>query len=91
MIKEFMPSLIDSIDMDLYRFKFRHVISMLIRFNQMRQRSEEGEVEVISVDQMATIHRMANKYLVEYISQQKKEIGGSDYANLIDQLHTAKL
>ena len=40
---------------------------------------------------MASIHRMVNKYLVEYVSQQKKEIGGTDYANLIDQLHLAKL
>ena len=29
LIKEFMPQFIDAIDKDLYRFKFRHVISIL--------------------------------------------------------------
>jgi len=33
---------------------------------------------------------MVNKYLVEYISQNKKEINGSEYANLVHQLAEAK-
>ena len=33
---------------------------------------------------------MVNKYLIEYVSQQKKEINGSEYANLIDQIFKAK-
>jgi len=33
---------------------------------------------------------MVNKYLVEYISQNKKEINGAEYANLVDQLSEAK-
>jgi hypothetical protein len=69
MIKDFMPSLINSIDKDLYRFKFRDVINLVIAYQDMRCLSEDASVEIVSCDQMANIHRMVNMYLVEYLSQ----------------------
>ena len=42
---------------------------------------------VVSEKEMADLHRIVNKYLVEYVSQSKKDIQGSDFATLIDQMH----
>jgi hypothetical protein len=74
MIKDFMPQMIEEIDKDLYRFKFRHVISILKSLNR---------VDLLSKELMANLHRMVNKYLVEYISTNKKDINGSEYATLV--------
>lgn len=32
---------------------------------------------------MATLHRMTNKYVIEYLSQRKKEINGAEYADMV--------
>lgn len=40
---------------------------------------------------MANVHRMVDKFLVEYISTSKKDINGSEFAELIHQLHKAHL
>ena len=40
---------------------------------------------------MANVHRMVDKFLVEYISTSKKDINGSEFAELIQQLHKAHL
>jgi hypothetical protein len=85
-VKGIMPALINAIDSDLHRYKFRNVINLLTSFTDIHT----SKPEIVTSDQLSTLHRMMNKYLVEYISQNKKDINGSEYANLIMQLANAQ-
>ena len=85
-IKLFIPQLINSIDADLHRFKFRNVINVLMSFNKIH----ESDSQIVTKDQLAIIHRMTNRYLFEYLGQSKKDINGSEYANLVDLLGQAE-
>lgn len=65
--------------------QFRSVISLLSSFQSIFK----AEKDILTRDQMATMHRITSKYLDEYVSQSKKDINGGEYATLIDQLSYA--
>jgi len=87
-IRGLMPGLTNTIDADLHRFRFRDVISTIRSFQDIFV-EQDYQVEVLSKDQLATLHRMCNKYLVEYIEKSKQDINGHEYANLIEILRFA--
>lgn len=47
-------------------------------------------VDLMSEKRMRQVHAMAARYLNQYISQNKKEINGTEFAILIEQLRVAK-
>lgn len=84
-----MPPLIAAIDADLHRYKFRSVINTLQRFQRIFEKQAGRGVEVLTRDQLATVHRLASKYLSEYVSKSKKDINGGEFATLVDELRIA--
>ena len=52
--------------------------------------AEALPLNLLTPEQLATLHRMGNKYLVTSVEKNKSDINGSEYATLIDQLHFAK-
>ena len=48
LVQETMPSLIDSIDKDLHRFKFRNLINMILSFEKIH--SGKNEIEIVNRD-----------------------------------------
>lgn len=89
-IKEFLPGLIDSIHADLHRFKLRDVINMMMSFQSMYDKvANVTDLQIMTAAQFRNLHSMTHVYLSEYISKYKKEINGSDYANLIEILYRA--
>ena len=83
-IHRFIPKLINVIDADLHRFSFRNIISIISSFQNIYNTSK-----LLDSDDMATLHRMTNKYIIEYLSQRKKEINGAEYADMVSILKNA--
>lgn len=88
-IKNLVPQLIQTIDDDLHRFAFKNIISTVKSFQEMFEMQDTHGLQIVTKNDFATIHRMLNKFIVQYIEKNKQEITGTDYANLIGILHFA--
>jgi hypothetical protein len=76
-----MPKLIEAIDNELHRFNFRNVINTVESFHQLFK--QQSEIKILKEDGLADIHRMLNRYLVDTLSQSKKDITGYEFTKLI--------
>lgn len=72
-----MPKLIESINLDLNRFNFRNLINVLGSFQKLHsQVMSFNEQPFLQAKQMSDVHRMASRYISEYISTNYKDING---------------
>eukprot|EP00347_Sterkiella_histriomuscorum_P020420 403337874 len=84
-IEEFLPKVIDQISLELTRCNIADVIMMLESFFKFWNRSN------FQNSRMKSVYQSCEAYLDQFLGLSKKDITGSQFAQLVEQMANAKV
>lgn len=85
-IEEFLPRLADQASKEIERSNISDIVTLMISFNKLWDKCVFTKPQALKV-----VYTKCDMYLSEYLGKSKKEITGSQFASLVEQIANAHL